>query len=266
MNPQEFCVRVDPINPGQFFACCGLLEIADRIYGGAEGWFEEGKFLISTSGSLEGVLNALVEHMPDALTQLDNGLGVAPIIAPLKLRFDDSSDRLVLDAWSKTIRKDNEVMVIANHPWQFWSGQQTPQQIWYALSAALKNQMKNKVALDSENLFEEREFLSGRFGFDPMAACSAIEMGFSPNEQGIKVASSPAVELLAAVGIQRFRPDVESGNKTFIYSTWGYPLYPEVAAAFASGRLTSAGCVRFRGCVLQRGQYSSLGFSILLRK
>jgi len=33
-------VRVDPTNPGQFFACCGLLELADRAWGGAEGWFE----------------------------------------------------------------------------------------------------------------------------------------------------------------------------------------------------------------------------------
>ena len=34
-------VRVDPTNPGQFFACCGLLELADRLWDGAEGWFED---------------------------------------------------------------------------------------------------------------------------------------------------------------------------------------------------------------------------------
>ena len=33
-------VPVDPTNPGQFFACCGLLELADRLWGGAEGWFD----------------------------------------------------------------------------------------------------------------------------------------------------------------------------------------------------------------------------------
>src|SRR5262245_36342044 len=32
-------VNVDPTNPGQFFACCGLLELADRLWPGAEGWF-----------------------------------------------------------------------------------------------------------------------------------------------------------------------------------------------------------------------------------
>ena len=34
-------VTVDPTNPGQFFACCGLLELADRLWPGAEGWFAE---------------------------------------------------------------------------------------------------------------------------------------------------------------------------------------------------------------------------------
>ena len=30
-------VAVDPTNPGHFFACCGLLELADRLWPGAEG-------------------------------------------------------------------------------------------------------------------------------------------------------------------------------------------------------------------------------------
>jgi len=32
-------VNVDVTNPGQFFACCGLLELAHRLWPGAEGWF-----------------------------------------------------------------------------------------------------------------------------------------------------------------------------------------------------------------------------------
>lgn len=35
-------VPVDPLNPGQFFACCGLQELADRLWKGAEAWFEDG--------------------------------------------------------------------------------------------------------------------------------------------------------------------------------------------------------------------------------
>jgi CRISPR-associated protein Csx14 len=43
MNDVESTMRVnvDVTNPGQFFACCGLLELVDRLWPGPEGWFEE---------------------------------------------------------------------------------------------------------------------------------------------------------------------------------------------------------------------------------
>ncbi len=51
-------VAVDPTNPGQFFACCGLLELADRLWSGAEGWFtNDGReFCISGGGTLRELL------------------------------------------------------------------------------------------------------------------------------------------------------------------------------------------------------------------
>ncbi len=51
----SIAVTVDPTNPGQFFACCGLLELADRLWpGGARGAFNSGgqEFVIErTEGS-----------------------------------------------------------------------------------------------------------------------------------------------------------------------------------------------------------------------
>ena len=63
-------VAVDPTNPGQFFACCGLLELADRLWPGAEGWFAaEGRgFKIACGGTLQ---------------ELANGLGAWALIAAL---------------------------------------------------------------------------------------------------------------------------------------------------------------------------------------
>ncbi len=59
-------IRVDPANPGQFFACCGLLELADRLWGGAEGWFEneDTKFSLTTRDSghdTQDLIGALVD-------------------------------------------------------------------------------------------------------------------------------------------------------------------------------------------------------------
>src|SRR2546426_582302 len=49
-------INVDPSNPGQFFACCGLLELADRLWPGAEGWFENENtsFLVAPANSCDG--------------------------------------------------------------------------------------------------------------------------------------------------------------------------------------------------------------------
>src|SRR5262249_37252967 len=53
-------INVDPTNPGQFFACCGLLDLADRLWPGAEGWFSGTSFLMACAGTLEGLLAAVV--------------------------------------------------------------------------------------------------------------------------------------------------------------------------------------------------------------
>src|SRR5262249_48030475 len=61
-------VTVDPTNPGQFFACCGLLELADRLWSGAEGWFQGCEFCIKSGGTLAELIQAVGGA---TLTQLD---------------------------------------------------------------------------------------------------------------------------------------------------------------------------------------------------
>jgi CRISPR-associated protein Csx14 len=52
-------VNVDVTNPGQFFACCGLLELADRLWPGAEGWFGDGVFWIAANNNLSDMICAI---------------------------------------------------------------------------------------------------------------------------------------------------------------------------------------------------------------
>ena len=60
MSDANITIPVDLTNPGQFFACCGLLELADRLWPGAEGWFEGDAFFITTiGGPLESIIAAL---------------------------------------------------------------------------------------------------------------------------------------------------------------------------------------------------------------
>jgi CRISPR-associated protein Csx14 len=258
-------VAVDPANPGQFFACCGLLELADRLWPGAEGWFRNGEFQVACDGTLDTLVSILVMDPPEEVLRLDNGLEVKPLLAPLRFSFDGgAATSLVLDAWMTIRIEKGQPAVVADPPWNFWSGQQTPLRIWNPVRAALARLLTTLDHQRAHRLFEQREFLTGRFGFDPGPAWNALDVGFSPNEQGISVESSPAVELLAAIGVQRFRPRMGDRRNWFDYSTWNTPLPPSVAAAAAAGAIFDGSSIRYRGRVVSRGQYAALGYSTIL--
>jgi CRISPR-associated protein Csb3 len=192
-------------------------------------------------------------------------LEVKPLLAPLRLRFDVAVPfDLILDAWMTIRIVKGEVVTAANPPWNFWSGQQTPMRIWLPLRDALARLLPRLDGERARQLFKQREFLTGRFGFDPGPAWNALDVGFSPNEQGITVESSPVVELLAAVGVQRFRPQMVESRDWFMYSTWGVPLPPSIAAAAAAGAVPCKPGAPYRGRVVSRGQYAALAYSTIL--
>ncbi len=69
----SFSLRVDATNPGQFFACCGLLELAHRLWPGSEGWFEEKRFTIraperNKSASLDDLVDKPCKHRISGLS------------------------------------------------------------------------------------------------------------------------------------------------------------------------------------------------------
>lgn len=270
-NKPNIQIPVDLTNPGQFFACCGLLELADRLWPGAEGWFEGESFLLATAGSLRAMLTHLILDPPAALSHICERLPVKPIIAPLALTFDgDASESFVLDCWVKVVTKSGRLQAVAAPPWNMWSGNQKSLPIWLQLRDELRlilvGDGKAKVRACAEDelrrLFQLTRPLTGRFGFDSTAAWNALDVGFSPNDQGVAVESSPAVELLAAIGLQRFRPMNVEGSLAF--QVWHDPLPTSVAAAYMSGVIPHAG-ERYRFSVVDRGQYSAFGKSRLLK-
>lgn len=229
MSNPEPTVRLnaDVANPGQFFACCGLLELADRVCGHAEGWFSNEQFHVACAVDVKTLLGILIMDPPTQVTRVANTVDVKPLIAPLQFSFNGgATNGITLDAWMTIKVQKNSAIAAANPPWNFWSGQQTSFRIWRDLRAALAVQLHNIASDGFQNLFTHRIPLSGRFGFDPDAAWNALDLGFSPNDQGMEVESSPAIELLSAIGIQRFRVTIEENNQSFLYATWGEPLVP----------------------------------------
>jgi CRISPR-associated protein Csx14 len=262
-NPTpSIVVAVDPTNPGQFFACCGLLELADRLWPGAEGWFaqEGGDFCVASEGTLQKVLDFLITTSPREVLKVEsNGLEVRPIVAMLAFSFDGGkTEGLLLDTWTRIVIRKGAAQVEGQPPWNFWSGQQTSLGIWNGLRAALTEQLMSVDLSNSTDPFSHCLFQGGRFGFDCGPAWNALDVGFSPNEQGMEVESSPLVELLAAIGLQRFRPVMNDDRDGFDYFTWHHPFSPSVAATAMAGAIREKITQRFRASVVSRGQYAAL--------
>src|SRR5437773_2389436 len=72
-NPiPNITIPVDLANPGQFFACCGLLELADRRWPCVEGWFSQSSFSITSSEAACSLATLLEELNEEAIEQLDS--------------------------------------------------------------------------------------------------------------------------------------------------------------------------------------------------
>ncbi len=85
----------------------------------------------------------------------------------------------------------------------------------------------------------------GSFNFDPRGAWTAIDAGYSPNDQKHQVAASPVVEFLAAWGLENARPD-EFETRRVRYAVWGITLPLMLARAALCGGIPVAPLKQFR--------------------
>jgi CRISPR-associated protein Csb3 len=255
----SFSVNVDVTNPGQFFACCGLLELAHRLWPGAEGWFEDGRFCVSPLGlshcSLNDMIHALI--ICDAHTEKqkkDNGSGtelgeeseskINPVLLgpPIGIR---------LGWW---LRDDGTPNLFKT-----WAANATSQQMFRKWREPLKEGM-DQFNSHLEQVFDLSARVQGSYGFDSQLGWDALAVGFSLNEhaQYKKLPTHPAVELLGAVGLQRFFPDLDAEQQIVRYSTWHAALSPAVARLAAIGMLPTATKHRLRTRFVYRGSFKGL--------
>ena len=209
-------------NPGQFFACCGLLEMAERMWPGSEGEFlGSNSFRVTTPGSESDPLNEIVQKVATA--------------APLVGRTEDSSAFENKEAKGATRYNIVPLLLLPSEPYSIridwwlkssgaaqrsislWSGQQV---LWAPMSETDKTKEDKGTIIVLQNALRQtfsknktgRDLLSftypasSRVGVDPTSSVKAIDAGFSPNEQSITVQTSPATEIFALIGFQGFRP------------------------------------------------------------
>ncbi len=271
-------VRVDPTNPGQFFACCGLSELADRLWGGAEGWFDHDgcHYHVRATGigsSPHRSPAAFAEELArcpltNAMTDAQLARRVQLASMPKRMREASSleAEKKALDAsW-------REEPVLVGEPFclrldwfvdgraggsalKTWAGQQSVIDIALGMRAAAEDALR----MAPENwLRTSTKSAALSFNFD--GALGAIgsdrDVGFSFDPlKGITVQTRPVLELLAFVGLQRFRPLRIASENRYRFSLWFHPLVPEVASAAACGLLGSAGGRTFEFRLLYRTKY-----------
>ena len=264
-------VAVDPTNPGQFFACCGLLELADRLWPGAEGWFsEEGRvFNIASVGTLMQLLNKLSDASLESSLG-DNGLKrLASLLSQAKTTLsaqDEAEKSRLRAAWQVERVTLTAPFDISLNWWWDQSPAMRAMKTWAAKQFVLEIARPMLTAIGEINwgdevpsrCLSEVTKLSGLpFYFDGAnyTQNTPRDYGVAPAELRQLPSDRPLIELLTFIALQRFRPLRIPKSENLRYSLWFVPLGPSVAGAVVSGALNLPNETRFGYRMLYRTEY-----------
>jgi len=241
-------VELDPENPAQYFACCGLFELAAMFGEVVESAFDydsnrprKARFsLIDSALSLSELMRKL--KGAQASTLADSGE------APVTLHFVGGAT-FTLDWWLEADRSGKS-------RFKLWAGQQT------TLKSLVQPMLANLSEEADGSLFTTSKIpMSGRFGLDPRSAWNTLDFGSSVNEQGLDAYTFPAVEMLAAVGLQGFRPKSGADRNTHSYRLWRNVLPLAVARAVVSDAFAVSGQTFSFTVEKRSGAYSCFAFA-----
>lgn len=270
-------VKVDVTNPGQFFACCGLLELADRLWPGAEGWFADGEFRIACAGTLDTLLDQLASCR---LTNTMSAEQFARLDLLSEMKGAVRAKTKGLDEEKKSLEKlVREEPILLKGPFNFridwflddsaggsrfktWAGQQSVLRISEAMKQALAPPAwRDPLPADWLTRSVVECGLPFNFDSDLGAQGGAIDVGFSFDPLAgsaltrIESSARPALELLAFIGLQRFRPREIKGENRFVYATWERAQPVTTAMPAACGAVPLLGGRQYEFRLLYRTKY-----------
>jgi hypothetical protein len=259
-------IPVDYTNPGQFFACCGLLEVADRLWQDVEGWFQAERFLLRSQDaiSLPALLGRIKECALVVLATADDSDGgeaeeedKGDGASPMEIDLCPPRPPLRLDWWTDRALKT-------------WAGRMSAPAILRAMRGAIDDSLadplnyacvvRDPVAdqpVDASNSKPSKSKGGKKrepFYFDARRGASAhpLDIGFAPDPLKMETAAFPVVEALCLIGLQRFRPMPTEIPRTFQYFTWSIPLEARLGSVAACGLLPLSGGQGFQFEILFR--------------
>ena len=78
---------VDLTNPGQFFGCCGVFELAQRLWPRASAHFEGAHFVVS-DGDLEALVTKTAQTPLEVLEPTNQTSSALRLAEPFDMRID----------------------------------------------------------------------------------------------------------------------------------------------------------------------------------
>jgi CRISPR-associated protein Csx14 len=211
---------IDLTNPGQFFGCCGLFEVAQRLWPSATGHFEGSQFVVS-EGDLSEIVTKTTQA-PLVVLEPDNQTSSA-------LRLGEPFD-LRLDWWK------------FERGLKTWAGRMSVDRIATSLQRDLPNTLSSGFFDDGHVVFGadgdkvEPYYFDGRRG----ASALPLDVGFSSDALSLKTVAFSATEFFTLLGLQRFRP-CEVKVRLYRYRAWRTPLSATLAALAAANVLPDDG-------------------------
>lgn len=265
-------VSVDVTNPGQYFACCGLLELADRACPGAVGWFDDsGLFHLTLDGGsfsaadLLGLLRecGLRNTMTDA--ELDELKRLKSKRVKELSESEKAEKKLLESKWRESplllgapfnLRLDwfHDSHAGGNR-FKTWAGQQSVIDIASAMHHPIVGAAYDDVVVSDWLVYPHGHSLTFNFDSDASAQGAALDVGFSLDPLGMSSNARPLLELMSFVALQRFRPAAVAGENRYIYATWNRPLLSNAAALVTAGFADSLVAHRFAFPLLYRTKY-----------
>ena len=272
-------INVDVTNPGQFLACCGLLELADRLWPGAEGWFEVANRVFCLHTPLVGATDEDSRKLLASLTTCDvtntmTGSQVRRRCELASLSKKELQEQQLEDEKKALARLWREEPIVFHSPFDLqvnwflddysggsrfktWAGQQSVLDITRA--------MKESIAGGGDWGNTDCAYWLGKslnnnsvpFNFDSNLGpqSSSLDVGYSLDALKVSTRTRPLIELGAFIGLQRFRPLQVDGENLYRYRTWQQPLDVRTASIAACTLLSLIDAVDFEFRLLYRTKY-----------
>ena len=291
----KYDIQVNPYNPVEYLACCGVFEILTRFDQTATSWWEvekQPRFWIESEIDEAELLRCLKDSLTDwsqwqkqeddasaldsdevgtdetANKEGDEEEGDEGIKLSPQFSMRDQSLPLVLDWWYETLSPEKKIK--EKSAWKMYAGQQTAEKICRDMTIKAAELLREKPISSIADLLKLSGGMTGRFGFDPRSSRNALDTGYSANDLKLPIATYPIAELLTGFAAHYFFPTRNHpgkgimssrgwvANNQFQYALWTTPLPITLARMAACGAgINQAQAIPIKAERASRDKYSN---------